>query len=400
MNTNYRCNTHNGCAYPVPKTLLTDLTLRNLEPPAGGQTTYWDTGLAHFGIRISQGGAKTFCILVGPEHNRRRISIGRYPVISLQEARTEAKKRLAQHTLGTHNTTIGFAEGLKLFLETHCKQNNKPSTYKSTERLLRRHFLPRFQSQGLQNITTQDIAPLIDRLLRTPAEANHAYTAAKTFFRWAQRRRYIQYNPLEGLEKPAKSSKRERVLSDTELAKIIEGAQEFPFPFGTIVLLLLLTGQRRMEIGGMRREFIDPEEKTIIFPANYTKNNRQHVFPLGPWALEVVSKVPNGGALLFPGRYDQSKPYNGWAKSKRQFDAACGVTNWSLHDLRRTWATKAAEWRVCAPHITEMILNHVSGGTLSPIARVYNVWTYMPEMREAMFNYEQALPRTFSKEKT
>jgi len=81
----------------MPKLLLTDLTIRNLKS-ADRQTMYFDKNMHGFGVRVSTGGTKTFALMYGP--NRRLVSIGRVGVISLADARKEAKKVLAEHTLG------------------------------------------------------------------------------------------------------------------------------------------------------------------------------------------------------------------------------------------------------------------------------------------------------------
>ncbi len=75
---------------------LTDVSIRAFKPPENGQITYWDRPV---GVRVSQGGSKTFIVLIG---SGRRQTIGRYPDISLSEARTAAKRILAERTLGRH----------------------------------------------------------------------------------------------------------------------------------------------------------------------------------------------------------------------------------------------------------------------------------------------------------
>jgi integrase len=81
--------------------------------------------------------------------------------------------------------------------------------------------------------------------------------------------------------------------------------------------------------------------------------------------------------------------FNGWPKCKEAFDKRCGVTNWTLHDLRRTFATNLAALGV-APHVVERLLNHASG-TISGVAAIYNQFKYMDEMRAAIEIWEQRL---------
>ena len=88
---------------------------------------------------------------------------------------------------------------------------------------------------------------------------------------------------------------------------------------------------------------------------------------------------------IFPAR-GRTSPFNGWSKAKTQLDQLSGVTNWTLHDLRRTFATRLAEMGT-APHVIERLLNHITG-TLSSIALVYNRARYQAEMREAIEKWE------------
>jgi len=370
----------------VPKINLTDITVRKLRPPPAGQITYWDSTLTGFGLRVSQGGAKTFTVVHGAR--RERLTIGRYPIISLAEARTAARRILAERTLGAHRSpSINFDEALKQFFSTHCDQNNRVSTATETKRLLSKHFLPGFRKEAVGDITPHDISKRIDRLLATPSEANHAFTAIRSFFRWATRRHYVRHNPCEGMQIPTRAVARDRVLTDQELAQIYKTATQLGYPFGTIVQLLILTGQRRGEIGSMRWGYI--EERTVSLPSSLTKNNREHVFPLGETAASILERVPRfNSPYLFPAR-GRDTPFNGWSKCKAAFDRTCSVGSWTLHDLRRTFATNLAALGIPV-QVTEKLLNHASGTTAGIVA-VYQRHTYMDEMRAAIELWEHRL---------
>jgi integrase len=381
----------------MPTVHLTDISIKALKAPEQGQTTYWDASLPAFGIRVSQGGTKAWTVVHG--ETRKRITIGRYPVISLQQARGEAKRVLAEITLGNGGGVgMRFEEALASFLTTHCAVKNKPGTAKETERLLRRHFLPTLKNRVLEDISTRDFTAIVDRALETPSEAKHAFTAGKTFFRWAARRRYIRHSPADGLAAPSKSVARDRVLSDEELVRVYCVARRRGHPFGTIVELLLLTGQRRSEIGSLRQSFVDHSTKVITLPGGLTKNGREHTFPYGELVARALREAMPNGELLFAARRTTERSFCGWSKGKAAFDRECGIDHWTLHDLRRTFSTIQARIGT-PPHITERILNH-QVGTLTAIAKIYNRYSYLDEMREAMLNYERELLGIFSKEKT
>ena len=122
----------------MPRAHLTEITIRNLPIPEEGQKDHWDTSLPSFGIRCSQGGSRTF-ILMKDNH---RIVIGRYPIISLQQARAEARRRLAEFTLGhVQPTSMPFDEAVELYIATNFADAKKTTAYEA-RRLLTVVFLP------------------------------------------------------------------------------------------------------------------------------------------------------------------------------------------------------------------------------------------------------------------
>lgn len=147
--------------------------------------------------------------------------------------------------------------------------------------------------------------------------------------------------------------------------------------------LLLLTGQRRGEVTEMRWDQIDAQKRTWTIPAEMTKNSREHVLPLSDAALAVLKSVPRlSEARVFPARNNDTNAISGFTRAKDRFDRLSGVTDWTIHDLRRTVATGLAQLGV-APHIIERVLNHVSG-TFAGVAGVYNRFQYQDEMRAAL----------------
>ena len=238
--------------------ILTELAIRAAKPPTKGTTTLWDSAIRNLGLRINHGGAKSFIVLIA---SGRRKTIGRYPLISLAEARTEAKRILAEKTLGRDTPpSITVDDALVLFL-ADAEKRTKTRTTRDYTRLLRRHLAKLFRS-SLADVSTRDVAHIQDRLRDTPSEAAHALVAIKLFFNWCVRRGYVAINPCARLT-AAKSAPRDRVLNDAELRLVYEQALTFPFPFGVIVRLLILTGQRRSEIGLLRWEWID--EEMVVF---------------------------------------------------------------------------------------------------------------------------------------
>lgn len=384
---------------------LTDISLKTLQPPVKGQVTYTDDTLPGFGVRISQGGVKSFVVVHG--RNRKRTTIGRYPTISLQDARKAAKQILAERTLGKHDAPpIDFESGIKLFIATHFPEHYpKPRTRAETKRILEKHFLPSLRHEKLEHIQPREISRIVDRMHRTPAEAHHAFGVIRLFFNWAFRRGYVDRSPCERLQAPRRSAARDRVLTHDEINAVLSHAQANDTTFNYIVQLLLLTGQRRGEIASLQTDWIDFDNRTITLPATITKNKRQHVLPFGEMAEAILKRALSRAQqareeglegedaeektlLLFPAR-GKHTAFDGWSKGKPHFDKGCPIEHWTLHDLRRTCATNLAALGVPV-HVTEKLLNHVSG-TTSGIVAVYQRHAYMDEMRDAIERWEQYL---------
>lgn len=330
---------------------LTDLALRNLKFD-GTQRRIFDDGLPNFGIRVYKSGV-SFIVMLGS--NRKTITLGRYPDLPLKEARKRAVELFSGKT--TPVTPKNAESAISAFLE-HVRRHNKPRTAKDYERLLARHFPNSFDRQELLS--------RLDKLRRTPGEQSHATTTFQVFLNWCVHNGIIESNPLAGLRNQGRIQKRERVLDPEELAKIWSQLSEDPF--STTIRLMILTGQRRGEI-----PHFTLEDDLLTIDRLHTKNGRTHTIPAGPLARH----------------YFQPVRFSGWSKAKTRLDQSSGVSDWTIHDLRRTYATVHAQLGTPI-HVIEKLLNHVSG-SLSGVAGIYNRYTYMDEMREAVQKYEEWL---------
>ena len=230
-------------------------------------------------------------------------------------------------------------------------------------------------------------------------------------FAWAVKRGAVSVNPFAALPVVKSIAKRERVLSNTEIAEIWRAAGDTALPYGTIIRLLLLTGQRRGEVAGMAWNEISDDLTTWSLPPERTKNGAAHMVPLSTSARDLLrallpidaneaKRVLNDwratGALVVPGAV--GTPFAGWSKAKRALDnaivdarakAAAGagaspapLIPWSVHDLRRTVATGLQRLGVRL-EVTEAVLNHISGSR-GGIAGVYQRHDWAAEKRAAL----------------
>jgi integrase len=376
----------------MPRVVLTDISVRALKAPAHGQITVWDSS-SPVGVRVSAGGTKTFIVLVG---SGKRQTIGKFGIISLAEARAEAKRILAEKTLGIAKpkpSSVSFATACNYFLDENYK-GKRPRTKAEAKRLLARHFTPVFGKRPISEITDTEVGAVLSKLAKTPSEQLHAFRAIRTMLKWCTRppRRYIPHSPLEGYEPPGEDRKGTRVLSEAELAKIWKAATGH---YGGLFRLLILWGTRNGETARIQRSWI--EDNVLTIPGEVTKNKRAHAIPLLPLAKKVLSEQPEG-EFFFPGKLSDTFFNDGsWGKLKANLDRVSGVHNWQLRDIRRTFRSNLAKLKV-PREIAEIMLNHVTGANRNDLDEIYDRYDYLDEKRAAFAKWESRL-RQILKEK-
>ncbi len=293
---------------------------------------------------------------------------------------------MAEASLGKNTTpAINLEDLMAQFLKA-SELRNKSGTTTEYRRLLERHLMPTLAKRRVSDLRAHDVTQVIERLSDTPSEANHAVTAIKALLSFAQRRHYIEYNPCQGLPLPAKRNSRSRALAENEIALVFHAASELGYPFGPIIKLCLLTGQRRGEITLLKWDYIDTKDRQITLHSAIVKNNREHSFPYGDMVAAVLADIPQQSDYLFPAGKANGLIFNGWGKQKAKLDRLAPLPHWTPHDLRRTFATQMASLGI-PPHVVERLINHASG-TISGVAAIYNRYTYLPDMREAIAAYE------------
>ena len=224
-----------------------------------------------------------------------------------------------------------------------------------------------------------------------PVAANRLHAKARAAWAWAMKRGALSANPWQAVPHPARETARERVLSDAELASLYVSAGALAEPQGALVRLLILTGQRRGEVAGMRWDELDLAAGIWSLPGERTKNGQPHTVPLPAEAVALLRTVKRraGAALVFEGR--RGTAFSGFGKLKDSLDAALAaaakeagktVVPWTMHDLRRTMATGGQRLGVRL-EVTEALLNHVSGSR-SGIVGVYQRHGWETEKAAAM----------------
>ena len=228
----------------------------------------------------------------------------------------------------------------------------------------------------IHKITRRDIAVVLNDLsVKAPVAAARARAVLSALFSWARGEGLLDGdNPVEGTNNPAPTVVRDRLLSDAELASIWNSCSDDVY--GYIVKLLILTGARREEIGGMQERELDRDNYAWTLPADRVKNSQALTLHLPGLAWSIVEKTPrDDSGRLFDG-------FNNWHRAKAVLDERCQVKQWRLHDLRRTVATRMADIGI-QPHIIEAVLNHVSGHKAG-VAGVYNRSAYTRDVKHAL----------------
>ena len=223
------------------------------------------------------------------------------------------------------------------------------------------------------------------------------YAVLSKLFGWLVQRRRIKQNPVVGVHRPTTHDARDRVLSNAEIVWFWKAADKERKEFAALLKTLLMTGQRRNEVSGMRLGELSEDGVTWIIPSERTKNKRTHVVPLPPLVRQLIKTVRTKADPIFT--TNKRTPISGWSKLKRSIDKSMvdaavkdmkkqrkvekfEIPHWRLHDLRRTCATGMAEIGI-APHVIEAVLNHVSGHKAG-VAGIYNRAAYAAEKKAAL----------------
>ena len=376
---------------------LTDVGIERLAPPAEGRLEVWDALVPGLGLRVG-GRRKSFFVITRVDGRQKRVTLGVHPALTIAAAREKARTAIAQAQNGEDPTALKRDEAaarkrrqaetaaalIELYIESYARPRQR--SWRDTAGRLRTYALPILGDLPVASVTRADVVKVIDASVAQGlgVGANRLLANLKTFLNWCVDRGVIDRSPAERVRPPRAETPRDRVLTSEELATVWRAAEADGYPFGAIVRLLILTGQRRDEVATLRWADVDLASRTWTIPAERNKSARPHLVPLAPGAAEVLDALPQLGPLCFPSRNDLAGEgaFCGWGRAKRRLDARSGVTGWRLHDLRRTAASGMARFGV-DPHIVERILNHATTSA-GPLARVYQRYAYEDEKRKAL----------------
>jgi integrase len=389
---------------------LTEAAVRNRRGHKDKRVEIHDSNGLYLVIQPS--GAKSWALRYRVGGRSRKFTLGPYgddPAINLAKARSLASAEMLKVKTGGDpardrrvETADTFESVARRFLERYARPKNR--SWKETARLLglipdpdsadkddpatfvvrKGSAVDRWGGRKISEIRREDVLSLLDHLVDggAPVGANRVLTAIRKLFNWAAGRYMLPANPCERIQRPTDEISRDRVLTDDELRLVWQAAGERGWPFGPIVQLLILTGQRRDEVAGMAWSELNLKESVWHLPRGRVKNDNGHDVPLSEPALKIIRDVRKvaGVDLLFS--TTGKTPVSGFSKEKTAIIDQVGFDDWWLHDLRRTMASGMARLGVSLP-VIEKILNHTSG-SFRGVVGIYQRHSYADEKRAAL----------------
>jgi integrase len=384
------------------KIILTDEIARTLKLPHGKTDLIaFDKRRPGLGarVRVMAGGAvkRSWVVQLRVAGRSQRHDLGPVTATPTRRARELADEIFAKARQGhdpkaekidkrdENKKTFGLLAAEYLAMK---QESLRPRSYVELARHLERYF-KRLDGLPARSVTGKHIDDELKRIADENGRiaANRARTSLSALFAWALKKDRVNKNPVISTDRREEKT-RDRVLTDSELKAIWAacGADDH----GRIVRLLLLTGQRRDEVGGIAESELQRDLRMWSLPRERTKNGRAHDVPLSDAALALLPVHRPGRELLF-GRGSGS--FSGWSRCKTRLDKRIknaspngkGIAPWRLHDLRRTLATGLGDLGI-APHVVEAILNHVStvASGKAGVGGIYNRSLYAAEKRSAL----------------
>jgi integrase len=315
----------------------------------------WDDALAGFGLRVYPSGSKAFVLFYRTGRQQRLIVLGRYGILTVQQAREKAQKVLATVLDGAdpvkarrqERTAPTVAELAERYLREHARPKKKTSSVEGDERLLRLYVLPVLGKRTVESLTTDDVSRLHHGLCSKPIQANRVLALLSKLLNLSERwgMRAPGSNPCRFVER-FRENRRERFLSSEELARLgevlAEVEQENSEHVSVIlaIRLLLLTGARRNEILTLRWSEVDLERSCLRLSDSKTG---QKVIRLGTSALELLTaavREEGNPYVCFGDRPGQR--FSGLQRPWQRIQQRAGLSGIRLHDLRHTHASVGA----------------------------------------------------------
>ena len=417
--------------YPfVPVARLIKRSVEAVPLPEKGKRAYlWDDQLKGFGVMVTAAGSRSYLIqyrIGGRKGDLERYTIGKHgSPWTCEQARDRAadlleevrkgvspyRRELEQRALEREGKANAARIAFEGYVETFSKKyidvggsraKGKGKPLRSGDEIkavLRREWVPVFKSRPLSAIRKQEIVDALDNIVeRSMSTAIKAHKWLRRLFDWAVERGDIGASPMATIPPPGADSERDRVLKGQELRAVWMGADAMLEPYTSFVKMLVLTGQRLREVAHMDWRELDLERAEWIIPGARTKNKLDHLVPLAPLAVTLLTaikprKADRKGPVFTT---DGAKPINGFSKPKAALDGKVAealakldgdalplIEPWVFHDLRRSFFTGGQALGFPREHMHAAV-NHAPDGKRAGLAKVYGLYEYQPEKTAVM----------------
>lgn len=398
----------------MAKRRLTDRFVTTVKAaPIGRRAEYWDTLVPCFGLRVTDKQHKTFVLYTrwpgGRSPTRREI--GNADRLPLSDARRVAREwlRLVELGIDPHEQRRAAATEARQKKETTFdavaaawfrEAVSRMAKSAEIERAMTWEFVDRWRGRPITSITTLEIrdiiknkalglapAPGAKKKGPAPAQARNLLGYVKQFYTWAveQHAYGLERSPADPLKADrliGPKVKRGRVLRDSELRLVWGAAEQLGYPYGDIVRMLILTGQRRSEVADASWSEFDMAQRLWTIPAARMKMSENpdddHEVPITEDLMRLLKALPRftRGDHLFSTTFGQGS-VNGFSKAKERIDKLVGpIPHWTFHDLRRTMRTNLSPLAI-EEHVRELMVAHAQPG----MSKTYDKWKYREEKR-------------------
>jgi integrase len=362
----------------MPVVTLTDRFVATIKPTED-RIDYTDTK-NRLVLRVAPTGVKSFSLLYyAPGGRRARLSLGKYPHVTLASARARALEALSRVQDGQdprYSAAATVAEIAEQWLALHVRPTLRSA--KAVERRFVKNVLPVIGSIPLAELHKRDVNRVLSVILArgSRVEAARVFEDVRSFLRWAVARGDLDADPLAGMRRPTIPPPRERALSEKEMAtlwKSLPKALPRSPTVQKIIKLCLLTAQRVGEVAGIEPTELDAKKRTWTIPAQRSKNGYAHAVALTDLSLALAQEIAGGDKL----------PGHAVAKIVRRAQEHFGIPQWTTHDLRRSAVTQMAELGV-SPIVSGHVVNHRSVTRAGTTLSVYSQYDYQRETRAAL----------------
>ena len=374
---------------------FTKRAIEAIEPPVNGRDTYRDNETTGLQLRVTPRGVKTFILYRKLDGVPKRVTLGRFPELTVEKARKEAQRKISDMLEGKdpnklkrarRDRGITLAQCLDDYLIVH--RNLKPSTQKAYRRAIHYH-LKGWRTKPMSEINRNMVATRHRKITESsPVAANNTMRVLRALFNFAhgeyedeQGKGLFPDNPVTRLSHHRQWNKEERrqgKLKPTELpdwfraVRTLSELQRESDPENDLVadylVFVLLTGMRRREAATLEWDLVDFKDRSLT--VTHTKNGNPLTLPLSDYLLEMLERrqAERINEFVFPGRFGKGF-LNEPKKQVGKVKELSGI-EFTIHDLRRTFISIAESLDI-SPYAVKRLVNHSTG---RDVTAGYIIW--------------------------